>query len=115
MNILQYWPVFVAFLCGIGVTIIFAIQFSKEPTDKKIQMVKEWLLYAVIQAEKDLGSGTGQIKLRYVWDMFLKTFPALASVVSFEMFSALVDEALEQMKHLLATNKDIEAYVVEDK
>jgi hypothetical protein len=114
MNILQYWPVFVAFLCGIGVTIIFAIQFSKEPTDKKIQMVKEWLLYAVIQAEKDLGSGTGQIKLRYVWDMFLKTFPALASVVSFEMFSALVDEALEQMRHLLATNKDIEAYV-EDK
>jgi hypothetical protein len=77
-------------------------------------MVKEWLLYAVIQAEKDLGSGTGQIKLRYVWDMFLKTFPALASVVSFEMFSALVDEALEQMRHLLATNKDIEAYV-EDK
>ena len=114
MNILQYWPVFVAFLCGIGVTIIFAIQFSKEPTDKKIQMIKEWLLYAVIQAEKDLGSGTGQIKLRYVWDMFLKTFPALASVVSFEMFSALVDEALEQMRHLLATNKDIEAYV-EDK
>jgi hypothetical protein len=114
MNILQYWPVFVAFLCGIGVTIIFAIQFSKEPTDKKIQMVKEWLLYAVIQAGKDLGSGTGQIKLRYVWDMFLKTFPALASVVSFEMFSALVDEALEQMRHLLATNKDIEAYV-EDK
>lgn len=114
MNILQYWPVFVAFLCGIGVTIIFAIQFSKEPTDKKIQMVKEWLLYAVVQAEKDLGSGTGQIKLRYVWDLFLKTFPALASVVSFEMFSALVDEALEQMRHLLATNKDIEAYV-EDK
>jgi hypothetical protein len=30
------------------------------------------------------------------------------------MFSALVDEALEQMRHLLATNKDIEAYV-EDK
>lgn len=114
MNILQYWPVFVAFLCGIGVTIIFAIQFSKEPTDKKIQMVKEWLLYAVIQAEKDLGSGTGQIKLRYVWDMFIKTFPKLTPVISFELFSKLVDEALEQMRHLLETNKDIGAYV-EDK
>lgn len=114
MNILQYWPVIFAFLCGVAVCIIFAIQFAKEPTDKKIQMVKEWLLFAVIQAEKELGGGTGQIKLRYVWDMFLKTFPALASVVSFEMFSALVDEALEQMRHLLATNKDIEAYV-EDK
>lgn len=114
MNILQYWPVSLALICGVVVCIVFAIQFSKEPTDKKIQMVKEWLLYAVIQAEKDLGSGTGQIKLRYVWDMFIKTFPKLAPVISFELFSKLVDEALEQMRHLLETNKDIGAYV-EDK
>lgn len=111
MNILQYWPVLVAFLCGVGVTIIFAIQFSKEPTDRKIQMIKEWLLFAVIQAEKELGGGTGQIKLRYVWDMFIKTFPALSSVISFELFKVLVDDALEEMRHLLETNKDISAYV----
>jgi len=111
MKFLEYWPIFVAFICGVAVTLIFAVQFAKEPTDRKIQMLKEWMLYAVIQAEKELGGGTGQIKLRYVWDMFLKTFPALAGVITFDLFSGLVDEALEQMRHLLETNKDVEAYV----
>lgn len=111
MNILQYWPVVFAFLCGVVVCIIFAIQFAKEPSEKKMEMVREWLLFAVIQAEKELGGGTGQIKLRYVWDMFIKTFPALSSVISFELFKVLVDDALEEMRHLLETNKDISAYV----
>lgn len=108
---IDYWPVLAAFICGAAVCIVTAIQFSKEPTEKKIQMIKEWLLYAVVQAEKELGDGTGQIKLRYVWDMFIKTFPALAPIISFELFSALVDEALEDMKHLLETNNDILYYV----
>lgn len=111
MNILQYWPVVFAFLCGVAVCIIFATQFAKEPSEKKMEMVREWLLFAVIQAEKELGGGTGQIKLRYVWDMFIKTFPALSSVISFELFKVLVDDALEEMRHLLETNKDISAYV----
>lgn len=111
MEILRYWPVFVAFICGVVVTIIFAIQFSKEPTERKIEMIREWLLFAVIQAEKELGGGTGQIKLRYVWDMFIKTFPALSSLVSFELFKALVDDALEEMRHLLETNKEVSSYV----
>ena len=111
---IEYWPVLVAFISGVVVCLLVAIRFSKEPTEHKIQMIKEWLLFAVIQAEKDLGGGTGQIKLRYVWDMFIKTFPALAPLISFEMFSQLVDEALEQMRHLLETNKDIEAYVEGD-
>lgn len=111
MNILQYWPVFFAFLCGVAVCIIFAIQFAKEPSEKKMEMVREWLLFAVIQAEKELGGGTGQIKLRYVWDMFIKTFPALSSVISFELFKVLVDDALEEMRHLLDTNKEVSSYV----
>lgn len=107
----DYWPVLVAFVCGVVVCLLFAVKFSKEPTERKIQMIKEWLLFAVIQAEKELGGGTGQVKLRYVWDMFIKTFPALAPVISFELFSKLVDEALDQMRHLLETNCDVLYYV----
>lgn len=107
----DYWPVLVAFVCGVVVCLLFAVKFSKEPTEKKITMIKEWLLFAVIQAEKELGGGTGQVKLRYVWDMFIKTFPALAPVVSFELFSKLVDEALDQMRHMLETNCDVLYYV----
>lgn len=111
MRIIEFWPVLVAFICGVVITIVLAVKFSKEPIEKKIKMVKEWLLFAVIQAERELGGGTGQVKLRYVWDMFIKTFPSLAPIVSFEMFSKLVDEALIQMRHLLDTNLDILKYV----
>ena len=109
--LIENWPVLLSFLCGVAVCMLFAVRFSKEPTERKITMIKEWLLFAVVQAEKELGAGTGQIKLRYVWDLFIQTFPALAPVISFEMFSKLVDEALDQMRHLLETNQDILYYV----
>ena len=109
--LIENWPVLLSFLCGVAVCLLFAVRFSKEPTERKITMIKEWLLFAVVQAEKELGAGTGQIKLRYVWDLFIQTFPALAPVISFEMFSKLVDEALDQMRHLLETNQDILYYV----
>ena len=81
------------------------------PSEEQLLKVKEWLLYAVIMAEKELGAGTGQLKLRYVYDMFVEKFPALVSIISFELFSRLVDEALEKMRHLLEYNKDLEDYV----
>lgn len=109
--IVENWAIIVAFACGMVVTMLFAIKFSKEPTEAKIEMIKEWLLYAVTMAEKELGGGTGQIKLRYVWNMFIKTFSALASLVPFEVFKALVDEALDEMRHLLESNFDIKSYV----
>ena len=110
--IIENWSILVAFVCGVVVCLAFCVKFSKEPTERKIAMVKEWLLFAVIQAEKEIGGeGVGQIKLHYVWDLFIKTFPALAPLVSFEMFSQLVDEALEQMKHLLETNSNILLYI----
>lgn len=65
---------------------------------------KQWLLLAVIEAEKEFGSKTGAVKLRYVYDMFLSAFPLLAKFISFEEFGVMVDEALEQMKHLINTN-----------
>ena len=67
--------------------------------------------FAVTQAEKELGGGTGQIKLRYVYDMFVVKFPSLVKFISFETFSFMVDEALIKMRHLLQTNEKVEKYV----
>lgn len=78
---------------------------------KDKQKAKEWLLLAVLEAEKLYGSKTGAVKLRYVYDMFLATFPILSRVVSFEEFSKLVDDALEEMKHLINTNVKVFEYV----
>ena len=85
--------------------------FIKRPTDEQINSVKEWLIYAVTEAERELGSGTGQLKLRYVYNMFVERFPALSAAISFTMLSGLVDEALDHMKWMLETNKAVQNYV----
>jgi hypothetical protein len=56
-----------------------------------VKNAKEWLLFAVIEAEKQLGSDTGAIKLRVVYDQFLEKFPVLRMWVSFDLFSKMVD------------------------
>jgi hypothetical protein len=95
-------------LCAAGIMICCFLKLSKE---KQIEMIKQWLLLAVIEAEKQLGSGTGTVKLRYVYDMFIKRFKFMSKLITFEMFSQLVDEVLETMRHLIETNQSIAAYI----
>ena len=76
--------------------------------------IKEWLLYAVIKAEKELGSKTGKIKLRQVYDEFIRTFPVLSKFIKFDYFSRLVDLSLIEMKKLLNTNIQCNLYVKGD-
>lgn len=97
---------------GVILILILAIVGAVELVivkDKK--KAKEWLLLAVLEAEKLYGSKTGAVKLRYVYDMFLATFPILSRVVSFEEFSQMVDLALDEMKHLINTNIKVFEYV----
>ena len=75
------------------------------------EKAKEWLLLAVLEAEKEFGSKTGALKLRYVYDMFLATFPIFSRLITFEQFSKMVDEVLEEMKHLINTNTKVFEYV----
>lgn len=79
--------------------------------EKQLQIVREWLLLAVVEAEKALGSNTGQLKLRYVYDLFLSKFKYLSLIISFSQFSLLVDEALEIMRNMIANNKQVEQYI----
>ena len=87
------------------------ITFAKMPTNAQLASVREWLLYAVAQAEKELGSGTGQLKLRYVYDMFILRFGSIARIISFEAFSKLVDEALYIFRNMLKDNQAVVNYV----
>ena len=94
----------IALVCGI-------IWFVKLPKDKKIANIKEWLKFAVVDAEKELGSGTGQLKLRIVYDMAVKQFPFIVQLIPFDTFSGWVDEALDWMRDQLAENKVTQNYV----
>ncbi len=73
--------------------------------------IKEWLVYACTEAEKLLGSKTGKIKLRYVYNMFIEKYKFLAAIITFDQFSALVDAALIDMKVLIETNEAVKNLV----
>ena len=92
----------------IGVLFVAGVVFSVINERKNI---KEWLLCAVVDAEKLLGSKTGKIKLRQVYDWFIASFPIASKLITFKTFSHLVDKALEEMEELLKTNENLAKYV----
>lgn len=81
------------------ITLIVAVKVFGE------QKVKNWLVYAVTLAESELGSGTGQLKLRSVYNMFILRFPKMSMIITFKRFSNLVDDALDIMREMLKNNK----------
>ena len=109
--IVENWFVIVGLIavCAAGGYAVYV--FVKMPSDKQLNKVREWLLYAVTKAEKELGGGTGQIKLRYVYDMFRRTVHMACESDFVEAFSMMVDEALERMKKMLESNKAMQTLV----
>ena len=105
------WFLIVALIAILGVSVYVVVRFFNLPTATQIEKVKEWLVFACMEAEKELGGKTGQLKLRMVYDMFLTKFSWLAKVISFEQFSKMVDESLERFKHLLESNNAIKNIV----
>ena len=69
------------------------------------QKVRNWLVWAVSKAEQEFGSGTGQLKLRSVYNQFIARFPKLSTFITFRRFSALVDEALNILSDMLKNGK----------
>ena len=71
-------------------------------------------MQAVAEAERCLGSETGQMKLSVVYSTFVKTFPWLAKIISFDLFADLVDETLENLSEILqgdVTKENVEKYL----
>ena len=101
MNILIEILILILFISG---AVFFVLNQRKN--------IKEWLLYAVVEAEKNLGSKTGKIKLRQVYDEFIKTFPIISKIISFNLFSKFVDTSLIEMKKILESNETIKEYII---
>lgn len=108
--VLEYWYIILAAVVMVAVGIVLAVRFFKKPSSEQVAKVKEWLLMAVLEAEKQFGSGTGKLKLRSVYDLFVARFPWIAKIVSFETFAQWVDEALDTVEQWL-TEDAIAEYV----
>lgn len=105
--LIDNWFILVGVLAIVVFVVVYCWKFTGMPTDEQIRCVKEWLKYAVAMAEKELQSGTGQLKLRLVYQRFIETFPTIAKVVSFEVFSEWVDDALVWLNDQLSQNKNV--------
>lgn len=103
------WLIFAA-ACCVVVAVTVVVAFFRRPRAEQINTLREWLLWAVMQAERYFGAETGALKLRWVYDMFVVKFPWLAKVLSFDRFAGLVDEALERMELLLEQQPALEPF-----
>ena len=108
---LNTWYIWVAFAAVISCFVIAIWKHLQLPTEEQLDKVRQWLLWAVTEAEMELGGGTGQLKLRSVYDLFVLRWPKLAKVVSFDLFSALVDDALDEMRTMLQQNQTLKGIV----
>lgn len=105
------WYLILIAVAAVAVIVYLIMKFFKLPRSEQVTKLKEWLLFAVTEAERELGSGTGQLKLRYVYDKFVSKFPYLVQFVPFELFSKLVDEVLIKFKEMFNNNKAVKQYV----
>lgn len=99
--LLHYWPLIIIAILLIIVSIYTLRKKS----------FREWLLFAVVEAEKALGSKTGQIKLRYVYDLAMSRFPIFSKLITFTTFEKLVNDALDAFKKMLADNEQLQSYI----
>lgn len=109
--IINNWYIVLALAALLGVAVWYIYRYFNLPSEAQLAKVREWLLWAVTEAERELGGGTGRLKLRQVYDLFVTRFPWLARIVPFDLFSSLVDDALEDMREMLNSNKAVEALV----
>lgn len=109
--ITENWALLVAGVAIVVVAIKGIQSFRNLPTETQISKVKECLLNWVVEAERELGGGTGKVKLSMVYGWFVTAFPILKNFISFETFSVWVDEALEEMENMLSTNENLKTAV----
>lgn len=105
--LIENWFVIVVIICVAGVCGSLVGGFFKMPKEEQIKKIKKWLLQAVVQAEIELGNGTGKIKLSQVYDLFVQRFPDIAKMITFDMFSVWVDETLKEMEKMIQSNKKV--------
>ena len=111
MFLVENWELILSAVAVIVVVVGSVITFFLRPSSSQMKKVKEWLLYAVISAEREIGSNNGEIKLRKIYDFFVDRFPWLALVISFEKYKKLVDEALVRMKEMLKESESAKEYI----
>lgn len=112
--IINYWPMLIVAIAIIAMAIVTVIDFINKSPKERIETIKQWAVYACAMAEAHLGSGTGQMKMRETYDMFLQRFPSLATVITYEKYKEIAEKALLEFKQMLSTNPNIQEMIIKE-
>ena len=110
-NFWQNLPVILIGLAFLALFMSALIMVLQQPREKQMEALMEFLKWAVFQAEKHLGSGTGQLKLREVYQQATLQFPWVSERITFEKFSELVNDALDWMNDQIEKNNNLQEFV----
>lgn len=92
----------IAIAAGAGLLLGISLPYMKRNYREYIVNI---LVYLCACAENSLKEGTGALKLAKVYSEFTANYPALAQLVTFKEFSALVDQALARLKDMMGNPK----------
>lgn len=100
---LNYDSILVALLLIIG--LLFLYKRGKK------EFVRQVVLSLVVQAEKALGSGTGELKYAMVVEELYKTLPlVLTMLISKKELDNLIEGSVQYLKEYLKKDKDLLGY-----
>lgn len=92
----------IAIAAGAGLLLGISLPYMKRNYREYIVNI---LVYLCACAENSLKEGTGALKLAKVYSEFTANYPALAQLITFKEFSALVDQALARLKDMMGNPK----------
>lgn len=79
----------------------------------KKEFVRQVVLSLVVQAEKALGSGTGELKYAMVVENIYKVLPSILTIlISEKELDKLIEDGVQYMKECLSSDKDLLGYEV---
>jgi len=98
-------------LSSILVVLVFIIGLLFLYKRGKKEFVRQAVLSLVVQAEKALGSGTGELKYAMVVENIYKMLPSILTLlISKKELDRLIEDGVQYMKEYLSKDKDLLGY-----
>ena len=98
-------------ICSILVVLVFIIGLLFLYKRGKKEFVRQAVLSLVVQAEKALGSGTGELKYAMVVENVYKMLPGvLTMLISEKELDNIIEESVQYLKEYLGEGKDLLGY-----
>lgn len=95
------WFLIVVFLCVLFTFISHLNQVLLLSPKQRQELIRNTILDLVLEAEKQLGSKTGEAKLQLVINNFYKKYPIAKLAIKEDSLITFIEESVQKMKETL--------------